>query len=84
MNSKASLGLPQVVRKHGENATTIKAHLSTGLTGIFFSRSFPPFSKIKWLRFVLPPSPAPSAVISTRSGSDRSGYGSSFYKHRVE
>ena len=53
-------------------------HLSAGLTGIFFSTSLPPFSKMKWLRFVLPPSPAPSAVMSTRFGSESKGYGSSF------
>ena len=41
--------------------------------------SLPPFSKMKWLRLVFPPSPAPSAVMRTRLGSDSNGYGSSLY-----
>lgn len=58
----------------------LATYLSTGLTGIFLSRSFPPFSNTKWLRFVLLFSAAPSAPINLRWGSERSEYGSSFYK----
>ena len=56
------------------------AYLSVGLTGIFFSTSLPPFSKMKWLRAVLAPPPV-SALISTRLGSDRSAYGRLFWQH---
>lgn len=76
-NSSASFGLyPR--RQPLDTMIPRTTHLSAGLTGIFLSTSLPPFSKMKWLRFVLPPSPAPSAVISTRFGSESSGYGSSF------
>ena len=48
-------------------------HLSVGVTGLRLSTSLPPFSKMKWLRFVLPFSLAPRAAMRRRLGSEMRG-----------
>ena len=70
-------------RSDGQNMKTdiTSTDLSTGLTGILRSISFPPFSKTKWLRGVLVVD-AVSAPISPLFGSESNGYGRDFFNTR--